>query len=191
MNGQIDNSAQLTAKIARLVQERGWNQEDFVRQTGLNRQTVREILQARPDRRLRNDTVCRCARVLGLSVNDLHSLPLERLLARLHSPALNGGDSASRQLYDQATQPELQAWLERNPDRARQLQPEEMDELLSLQGTGGPLTRIGVEHFVGLIERKRQLVHKVHAIAGTEYLDLLEQFVDLVYEKVQPYADRV
>jgi transcriptional regulator with XRE-family HTH domain len=188
MNGQIDTGAQLTAKIARLVQERGWNQEDFVRHTGLNRQTVREILQARPDRRLRNDTVSRCARVLGLSVNDLHSLSLERLLARLNSPA--NGDAASRQLYDQATQPELHAWLERNPDRARQLEPQEMDELLSLQGTGGPLTRIGVEHFVGLIERKRQLVHKVQAIAGTEYLELLEQFVDLLYEKVQPYADR-
>jgi hypothetical protein len=65
-----------------------------------------------------------------------------------------------------------------------------MDELLSLQGTGGPLTRIGVEHFVGLIERKRQLLHKVHAIAGTEYLELLEQFIDLLYEKVQPYPDR-
>jgi transcriptional regulator with XRE-family HTH domain len=189
MNGQIDSSPQLTIKIARLVQERGWNQEDFARHTGLNRQTVRDILQARPDRRLRNDTIRRCARALGLSVNDLYSLPLERLLARLDSPAPNG-DSAARQLYDQATQPELQAWLERNPDRARQFEPDEMDELLSLQGTGGPLTHIGVEHFVGLIERKRQLVHKVHAIAGTEYLDLLEQFVDLLYEKVQPYADR-
>jgi transcriptional regulator with XRE-family HTH domain len=189
MNGQIDQGAQLTIKIARLVQERGWNQEDFVRHTGLNRQTVREILQGRSDRRLRNDTISRCARGLGITVNDLYSLPLERLLARLSLPAT---DSAflSRQRYDRATQPELQAWLERNPDRARQLQPEEMDELLSLQGTGGPLTRIGVEHFVGLIERKRQLVQKVHAIAGTEYLDLLEQFVDLLYDKVQPYADR-
>jgi len=31
---------------------------------------------------------------------------------------------------------------------------------------------------------------KVQAVAGTEYLDFLEQFVDLLYEKVQPYADR-
>src|SRR5438445_8403094 len=152
MNGQTENgTAQLGGKIARLVQERGWNQEDFVRHSGLNRQTVRYILQANRDRRLRNVTISRCARALGMSVNDLHSLPLERLLARLPAPALDG-EPLSQRLYDQATQPELQAWLERNPDRARQLRTEEMDELLSLQGTGGPLTRIGVEHFVGLIE---------------------------------------
>ncbi len=30
----------------------------------------------------------------------------------------------------------------------------------------------------------------MQAIAGTEYLEFLEQFVDLLYEKVQPYADR-
>ena len=34
---------------------------------------------------------------------------------------------------------------------------------------------------------RRKLVEQVHAIAGTEYLDLLEQFVTLLYEKVQPY----
>jgi hypothetical protein len=63
--------------------------------------------------------------------------------------------------------------------------------LLSLQGTGGPLTTIGVEHFVGQIERKRKLIHKVQAVAGTEYIDLLEQLVNLMYEKVQPYGDRL
>jgi len=63
--------------------------------------------------------------------------------------------------------------------------------LLSLQGTGGPLTAIGVEHYVELIERKRRLIHQVHTGAGTEYLDMLEQFVQLLYEKVQPYRDRL
>ena len=35
------SSDALAAKIARLVEERGWNQEDFARITKLNRQTVR------------------------------------------------------------------------------------------------------------------------------------------------------
>ena len=43
---------------------------------------------------------------------------------------------------------------------------------------------------VPLIERKRGLKEKIEAIAGTEYLDLLEQFVQVLYEKIQPYADR-
>ena len=74
--------------------------------------------------------------------------------------------------------------------RPEQLTPADIDDLLSAQGTGGPLTLVGVQHFVHLIERKHGIVDKIHAIAGTEYLDLLEQFVTLLYEKVQPYRDR-
>ena len=44
-----------------------------------------------------------------------------------------------------------------------------MDELLSLQGVGGPLTAFGVDHFVGQLERRRQLLHKVRTIAGTDW----------------------
>ncbi len=67
---------------------------------------------------------------------------------------------------------------------------EEVDELLSLQGTGGPLTAYGVEHFVEVLERRRGLINKVTAIANTEYLDLLASLVDLLYEKIQPYPER-
>ena len=191
MNGQIHPSrADLAAKIARLVEERGWNQEDFARTTGLNRQTVRQILQRNGDRRLRNVTISRCAKALGLSVNELRNLPLEHLLTRVHAITAADCDALLRRLYHAATQPELLAWLERNPDRARQLTPEEIDELLSLQGTGGPLTSIGVEHYVELVERKRKLIQQVHAVAGTEYLELLEKLVGLLYERVQPYGDR-
>jgi transcriptional regulator with XRE-family HTH domain len=198
MNASTDSAgvpdasrSDVTAKIARLVEERGWNQEDFARISGLNRHTVRQILQPGGDRRLRNATIGACARALGLSVNDLRTLPLERLLRRIQSATPPDGAAARARGFEQATQPELLAWLERNPDRAQQMNGEEIDELLSLQGTGGPLTAFGVEHFVELIERKRRLIHQLHAIAGTEYLDLLEQLVNLLYEKVQPYKDRV
>ena len=99
-------------------------------------------------------------------------------------------DPRTRRLDEQAMQPELQAWMDRNPERAARLSAEEKDELLSLQGTGGPLTQSGVEHFVSLVERKRRLLQQVHAIAGTEYLELLEKLVQLIYDKVQPYQDR-
>jgi len=184
-----ENSSVLAGKIARLVQERGWNMEEFARLAGLNRLTVRDILQ-QGHRRLRNATVSACARALGLTVGELHDLPIEILVTRIHNPSVPTTDDALRRLYEQATQPELRAWLERNPERAGRLTPAELDELLSLQGTGGPMTAFGVEHFVDLIERKRKLKEKVDAIAGTEYLDLLEQMVTLMYEKVRPYRDR-
>ena len=109
----------------------------------------------------------------------------------MDADAGHGDDDSQRSTYDQACQPELLGWIERNPERARRMTAEEMDELLSLQGTGGPLTRIGVEHFVEVIERKRRLNEKVNAIAGTEWIELLEQVVDLLYERIQPYPDRV
>jgi hypothetical protein len=193
MNGQTaTQTLPLTTKIARLVEERGWNQEDFARIANLNRQTVRQIIDpnTQATRKLRNTTVSACAKALGLSVMDLRILPLEKLLPRMNGRVAAGSEENLRRLYDQATQPELRAWIERNPERAGQLTPAEMDELLSLQGTGGPLTGFGVEGFVEMIERKRRLVHQVQVVAGTEYLDLLEKMVGLLYEKVQPYGDQ-
>jgi transcriptional regulator with XRE-family HTH domain len=191
MSGQIQNDqANLGTKVAHLVEERGWNQEDFARIAGLNRQTVRQILQHHGERRLRNVTISRCAKALGLSVNELRNTPLDRLLLRMHTSSPVTPDDTLRRLYEQATQPELQAWLERNPERARQLTAEQIDELLSLQGTGGPLTKFGVEHFVDLLGRKQKLVEQIHAIAGTEYLETLEKMVGLMYDKIRPYSDR-
>jgi transcriptional regulator with XRE-family HTH domain len=192
MNEQsADQSPELAYKIARLVEERGWNQEEFARIAGLNRLTVRMILHPSGERRLRNATIGACARALNLSVSELRTLPLELLLPRMRSQHPANNDDKLKNLYEQATQPELLAWVERHPDRAKELNPEEIDELLSLQGTGGPLTKYGVEKFVQLIERKRKLIQQVHAIAGTEFVDLLEQLVGLMYEKIQPYRDRM
>ncbi len=178
----------LCSKITRLVEEHGWNQEEFARITNLNRLTIRNIFVGTP-RRLHNATVCACARALGLTVSDLRGQPFERLAMRVKAAAPASLDPRQR-LFDQATQPELRAWLDQNPQRAAQLSATEMDELLSLQGTGGPMTAFGVAHFVELIERKRRLLEKAAAIAGTEYIDLLEQFMQLLYEKIQPYPER-
>ena len=186
--GVIDNAA-LALKIRRLVEERGWNQEEFARIARLNRHTARQILLPGETRRLRNATIGACARALGLSVHDLRTQPLDKLLPRMIEGA-SGPDDTLRRKVDQATQPELRAWLERNPDRARGLTEDELDELLALQGTDGPLTSVGVEVFVQRIERRRRLVEQIGAIVNTEYLPLLEQLVDLLYEKVQPYRDR-
>ena len=176
----------LADKIARLVQERGWNQEEFARITRLNRHTVRQILLPGEHRRLRNATISACARALGLTVNELRTLPLERLLPRMNEAHPANGVAPLRRLYERATQPELVAWIERNGERAQQLSDEEVDEVLALQEVGGALTAFGVEGLVERLERRRRLIHQVQVIAGTEYLDLLERLVTLLYEKVQP-----
>jgi hypothetical protein len=177
----------LCAKITRLVQERGWNKEEFARAADLNRLTIRSIFQG-PGRKLHNATVSSCARALGLSLHDLLTQPLAMLLPRMRVPL--APKESLRVLYEQATQPELLAWLAENGERAARLTPEETDELLSLQGTGGPLTPFGVAHYVEQLERRRKILEQVAVIAGTEQIDLLEQFVGLLYDKIQPYKDR-
>lgn len=176
----------LADKIARLVQERGWNQEEFARISRLNRHTVRQIVLPGDHRRLRNATIGACARALGLTVNELRTLPLDRLLPRMNEGHPANGVAPLRRLYEKAMQPELVAWIERNGDRAQQLSDGEVDELLALQESLDALNAIGVEGFVEQLERRRRLLHQVQAIAATEYRDLLEQLVALIYEKVQP-----
>ena len=183
--------ADLALKIKRLVEERGWNQEEFARIARLNRHTVRQILLPGGSRRLRNATVSACARALGITVNELRTHSIERLLPRMAEGGTSGPDDAVRRTSEQATLPELRAWLERNPDRARRLGEEDLDELLAMQGPGGALIAFGVDAFVQRIERRRKVVEHVHAIAGTEYLELLEQIVSLLHDKVQPRAERV
>jgi transcriptional regulator with XRE-family HTH domain len=188
MNGASPGSAggaELANKIARLVEERGWNQEDFARISQLNRHTVRQILHSGPKRRLRNATVSQCAEALGLTVSELRTLPLDRLLPRMHGkpPA---DEEALKLLYERATLTDLVNWLERNKDRAAELRPDEVQELLEMQDPGGPLAKLGVENCVDLIERRRRILCQVREIAGTEYLDLLEQLVRLIFEKVKP-----
>jgi len=178
--------ATIAAKIARLVEERGWNQEDFARIANLNRHTVRQILLNSDSRRIRNATIMNCARALGLTVSELRTLPLDRLLPRMHGAPAEEGEDTLKRLYELGTQPELVAWLDRHPQRAQRLSSSEVEDLLSLQGATGPLAKVGVEHFVELFERKRKLREQIEIIAGTEYLGFLEQFVALVVDKVQP-----
>lgn len=186
----LPRGTDLAAKIARLAEERGWNQEDFARIAQLNRHTIREIIKNGSGRRLRNATVKQCAEALGLDVSELRELPLERLLPRMHALSQPTDEAALKLLQEKATYPELASWVERQPERAAQLTSEEAEELISIQGPNGPLARIGVEKYVELIERKRRLLVQVSSIAGTEYLCMLEQFVNLLHEKIHPPQTR-
>ncbi|MBX7102665.1 MAG: helix-turn-helix transcriptional regulator [Gemmataceae bacterium] len=181
--GAVDD--ELAAKITKLIQERGWNQEDFARISGLNRHTVRSLI--RGEHRLRNTTIQSSAKALGLTVSELRSLPVDRLLTRMHAADKANDDARVKRLYADATSPELLAWLERNEDRARDLSPEECDELVSLQGESGPLTTLGVERVIELMARRRDLIGKIRVVAGSEYLNALEQIVDLMYRNVRGF----
>src|SRR4051812_32434746 len=190
MDGPNALRSDLAGKIARLVEERGWNQEDFARIANLNRHTVREIVKNGGGRRLRNATVSQCAAALGLHVNELRDLPLERLLPRMHGRKLPEDEGGRKKLLERASTPELIAWLEHNPDRAAHITVEEAEEILGLEGPNGALARLGAEAVIEQIERKRRLLRRVSAISATDYVDLLEQVVGLIFDKIQPPRGR-
>jgi transcriptional regulator with XRE-family HTH domain len=187
MNGHpCDQTVDLGSRIAGLVRERGWSQKEFAQRAGLSRQTVREILEQPGRRRLHNRTIFGCARALGLCVGQLRgqesasAFPSDGGLPQVLSEELR---------YDLATQPQVRRWLEEKPSEAARYSHAEIVELLSMQGTGGPLTAEGVGAALEQLERKRKLVDRVHVIAGTEYLELLERLVEWLYERVQPYGN--
>lgn len=187
MNGQFPAPARaLGHKIACLVRERGWTHQEFASRAGLSRQTAREILENPDRRRLRNQTVFGCARALGIGVQDLRAYSTEQLLAAAQSPRLASCVSG----HDLATQPVVRNWLEDHPQQAALLTPVEMADLLSRQGTGGPLTQHGLEQTLAQLERRRRLVDRVQILSETDYVDLLEKIVDGLFEKIQPYRDR-
>jgi transcriptional regulator with XRE-family HTH domain len=177
------DGSELSFKIGKLVEEKGWNQEDFARISHLNRHTVRQILNGGPKRRLRNATVSQCAEAFALTVSELRSMPLDRLLARVHGKRA-ADEGALKLLYDEATLPDLIHWLERNKDRATEFRLDEVREILEMQGTGGPLERLGVEQFVEMLERRREVLDQVRLISGTEFFHCVETMVGLIAEKV-------
>jgi len=131
----------LCAKIARLALELGWNQQTLARQAKLHRLTVAHICGDHPQR-LHNATVQACAQAFGIGPHELRTEPIERLLPKVRPPRTLA--EQRRRLFEQAMQPEVRHWLEQNPERAAALVADELDELMSLQGVGGPLTAFGV-----------------------------------------------
>src|SRR5262245_42651764 len=111
MDGPNASRSDLAGKIARLVEERGWNQEDFARIANLNRHTVREIIKNGGGRRLRNATVSQCAAALGLHVNELRDLPLDRLLPRMHGTKQPEEQGGLKVLLQRSANTDLREWL--------------------------------------------------------------------------------
>lgn len=97
---------------------------------------------------------------------------------RLHDPD-------HRYHHEIACQPELIRWLEDHPDKAAELSADEVDELLSLNGTGGPLTYFGVEHHIAFMEDRRSVIDMVRVLHGTDKGAVLKEIVASMYKDSQ------
>jgi transcriptional regulator with XRE-family HTH domain len=166
-----DGPLGLVAKIARLAAERGWDLAQFAKAASLHRATAQQLL-AGTARRLQDNTVKACADAFGLTPLELRIEPIATLVAKMRAPIVASDEIAALR----SAHPELT--------------DDDLSDVLAFKDDGEPKSPFAIEEHARRLERRRRLANKVLVVAGTEYIDLLEQFVDLLYEKVQPYADR-
>ncbi len=169
----------IAQKIARLIAERGWNQEDFARISRLNRHTVRNILHGGGRRRLRNATISRCAEALGLSVSELRDLPLERLLARWRGRHAAAEENLQL-LRNYATDPQLRQWLETHPKQAAELDRWQIEELLAAQGRDGRIASCGIENVIDCLQRRRRIAELLRSVQNPRLLELIEELLGMM-----------
>lgn len=184
MSAAAQEGPELARKIARLVEEKGWNQEDFARIARLNRHTVRHILRGQLKRQLRNATISQCAEALGLTVSELRDLPLECLLARMHGQ-LPPTSEALRILRERATLPELIQWIDEHPQRAAAFTLAEVEELLLAQEPGGLIERLDPDTVITLLEQRRRIAQTLRQITDPECLDAVERLVLVLAKRSQ------
>lgn len=96
----------------------------------------------------------------------------------------------TRRRMERQMQPLVYEWMEDNPVRAAAMSEDEIDELFSMFGVGGPLTLEGVEHFVRMIERKREVYRVVGELMDTHLADVIEGIATSLHGLVQVYPDR-
>jgi transcriptional regulator with XRE-family HTH domain len=157
----------LADNVQRLMAHEGCTVEELARRCALSRATIKGILAGtqRPQAR----TLHRLAGGLGVDVDELFQ---------------NSATLAQRR-FDRATNPAVEHFVRRHPQRFEDWLPDDFDELYSQFGTGGALTEEGVAAVAEKIDLKRRVHAQVDLILETAEAQLLEQMVEVLYRRVK------
>lgn len=170
-------------KIARLITQKGWNQEEFARVARINRHTVRKILKG-PAFKLRNSTVESCARAFGLTPDHLIQNPIDLLLSRMDTTLAPMQQQRHRQLLEGATRNELKHWLEKHPERSHLLDASAIEEILGYQRNPS-FNASNLETLILRLERKARVLEKVRHLNHPRHLEVLEHLLDTMHSNLQ------
>ncbi len=152
--------------LQRLVAAAGMSIHQVAKLTGLDKRTIRGILNGvkKPHAR----TLHRLAEGLGVSVDEFFLDPaqlLYRRFDRLTNPLVEEIVSSHAALFD--------GWTEAD-----------FDELHSRVGMGGPLTREGALYAVQHMNRKRELHGKLDVLLESSHAEVAADILDVLYEKI-------
>lgn len=174
----------LAWEIRRACLQRGWDQTDLARKSGVSRTTLYQIERGGV-RKPRHSTLKRIAEALEMPVEDLsrsEPSPLQFDDRPSAATPRNGAD------FDRATNPLVDSVREERPELFAGWSAGQWDELYSTFGTGGQLTAEGVVRTAMHINRKREVVRRLNIVLETHLGEVAANLVETLYRSIQPGA---
>jgi transcriptional regulator with XRE-family HTH domain len=165
----------LSLRVKARCARRGWDLRDLAEQAGISRTTLYHLLEGRTARP-HGATLGRLAEAFDTSV--------EELLADLPPSHRSSEEAAAR--FDRATNPQVDEVARDRPGLFAAWSPDDWDELYSTFGAGGALTRHGVVAAAEAINRKREIIRRLHIVLETHLRVVAEELVDTLYRMVRP-----
>jgi transcriptional regulator with XRE-family HTH domain len=175
----------LAARIRAECNRRGWSLGELARRAGISRTTLHHLERSRTDHP-HIETLRKIAIAL--------ELPIEVLLGEQPPPAhgkrspVTGRPphSPAARDFDAATNPAVADVMRQQPHLFAGWTQSDVEELVSLFGTGGGLTPRGVELAAESINRRRETVFKLQVVLETHLRKDAMEMVDMLYRLVQP-----
>lgn len=152
--------------LRRLMAREGLTLHDVVARSRLNKRTVKAVLHGRSKPHAR--TLHRLARGLGVRSDELFQNP-SLLVYRA---------------FDRATNPVVDEVVDQAPEWFEGWSQADYDSLYSRFGAGGQLTFAGAVEVVRQMNRQRDIQHKVALVLESGEAELLEQIVNLLYQRI-------
>ncbi len=154
--------------LRRLLVRRGVTLEELARRSGVDRRSIRGILDGR--KRPQARTLHRLAEALGVDADELFLDPARLLYRR----------------FDQHTNPEVAHAVAQHPELFRDWTEGDFDELHSRFGVGGALSFEGVLEAARRMNRNRTLHRKLALLLETGHAELVGRLIDAIYQSVVP-----
>ncbi len=153
--------------LRRIMSQLGLTINEVAERTKLDKRTIRGILEG--SKRPHPRTIGQLAEGLGVSVDELYIDPTRLLYRR----------------FDKQTNPVVEKVIQEHPDLFADWTTAEFEELYSRFGMGGAMTEEGVLEAARKTNRRRMLQHKLAVLLETSQADLIENIINLFYERVR------
>lgn len=175
----------LAARLRAECNRRGWSLGELAKRAGVSRTTLHHLERSRTGRP-QIETLRKIAVALDLPVETLleHEQPAAHGVSG--STARSAQRDAARHDFDAATNPVVANVMREQPHLFNGWAQVDVDELVSLFGTGGGLTPRGVELAAESINRRRETVFKLQVILETHLSKHAMESIDMWYQLIEP-----